>query len=141
MLLLGFPHAIALGVFGGALEFIPVAGWISTAAAIMSVGVVNHLHWIWMAALLGVWRIAVDYIISPRIMGHNLEIHPLAAIFAVLIGAEIGGIVGIYLAIPLMASLRLIWRACAEPEREGRGCSDLDVSLRAPSGFDEVASD
>ncbi len=121
MLLLRFPHAIALGVFGGVLEFIPVVGWITTAGAILSVGVVNHLHWIWMAVLLGLWRIAVDYIISPRVMGGHLEIHPLAAIFAMLVGGEIGGIVGIYLAIPLMASLRVIWRAWAGPEQEGRG--------------------
>ncbi len=39
--------------------------------------------------------------------------HPLAAIFAVLVGAEIGGIVGIYLAIPLIASMRVFWSVCA----------------------------
>jgi predicted PurR-regulated permease PerM len=51
MLVLRFPHAIALGVLGGVLEFIPVAGWMTTAAAIVGVGVLTHSHWIWMAAL------------------------------------------------------------------------------------------
>jgi predicted PurR-regulated permease PerM len=51
-------------------------------------------------------------------MGRQLEIHPLAAIFAVLVGAEIGGIVGIYLAIPLMAAMRVIWRLTAFPRSE-----------------------
>jgi len=120
MLVLRFPHAIALGFLGGLLEFIPVIGWMSTFGVIVSVGVVNHLHWIWMAALLGIWRAVQDYYASPRIMGRELKIHPLAAIFAVLVGAEIGGIVGIYLSVPLMASMRLIWRACAE-ERTGGG--------------------
>jgi predicted PurR-regulated permease PerM len=140
MLLLRFPHAIAWGAFGGVLEFVPVAGWITTAGAILSVGVVNHSHWIWMAVLLGVWRIAVDYIISPRIMGRHLEIHPLGAIFAVLVGAEVGGIIGIYLAIPLMASLRLIWRALASPEQEGGG-ADLEIALPTPSRFAGAARD
>lgn len=120
MLLLRFPHAAALGALGGLLEFVPVVGWMSTFAVIVSVGVVNHLHWIWMAALLGTWRVIQDYVASPRIMGHQLKIHPLAAIFAVLAGGEIGGLVGIYLSVPLMASMRVIWRVCAE-ERAGRG--------------------
>ena len=110
MLFLRFPHVIALAALGGLLEFIPVVGWLSTFAAMVGVGVVHHSHWIWMAALLGGWRLAQDYFTSPRIMERNLEIHPLAAIFAVLVGAELGGIIGIYLAIPIMASLRVIWR-------------------------------
>lgn len=115
LVVLRFPHAIALATLGGLLEFIPVAGWISTAAAIVGVGVVNHSHWIWMAAALTVWRLFQDYSATPRIMGRHLEIHPLAAISAVLVGAEIGGIVGIFLAVPVMASVRVIWNACADP--------------------------
>jgi predicted PurR-regulated permease PerM len=110
LLSLRFPHAIALGFLGGLLEFVPVVGWTSTFAVIVGVGVVNQAHWLWMAALLGIWRVIQDYFVSPRIMGHQLKIHPLAAIFAVLVGAEIGGIIGIYLAVPLMASMRVIWR-------------------------------
>jgi len=113
LLLLRFPHAIALAGLGGILEFIPAVGWMSTFAAILGVGMVNHSHWVWMAVMLGLWRLAQDYFTSPRIMGRQLEIHPLAAIFGVLAGAEIGGIVGIYLAIPLMASLGVIWRVRA----------------------------
>jgi predicted PurR-regulated permease PerM len=67
-----------------------------------------------MAAALTVWRLFQDYFATPRIMGRHLEIHPLAAISAVLVGAEIGGIVGIFLAVPVMASVRVIWNACAD---------------------------
>jgi predicted PurR-regulated permease PerM len=108
MLLLRFPHAIALGILGSILEFIPVAGWITAAAAIVTVGAVTHSHWIWMAALLGVWRLIMDYFISPRVVGHNLEVHPLLVIFAVMVGAEIDGIVGIYLSIPAIVVVRVI---------------------------------
>jgi predicted PurR-regulated permease PerM len=113
MLLLRFPHAVALAVLGGLLEFIPVVGWVTTFAMIVSVGVLDHLHWIWIAALLAAWRVIQDYIVSPRIMGSHLKIHPLAAIFAVLVGAEIGGIAGIYLSVPVMASISLVWREYA----------------------------
>ena len=120
MLLLGLPYAITLGVVAGVLEFVPVAGWMISATTIISVGVLTNSHWIWMAALLGLWRIIMDYWIAPRVMGHELEIHPLMAIFAVMVGGEVGGIVGIYLAVPLIAAVKVVWLNCmsssAQPE-------------------------
>jgi len=121
MLALGFPYAITLGVAAGVLEFIPLAGWMISATTIVGVGVLTNSHWIWMAALLGLWRIIMDYGIAPKIMGHELELHPLLAIFAVMVGGEIGGIVGIYLSIPLVAALRVIWKhsISASPPLQG----------------------
>jgi predicted PurR-regulated permease PerM len=122
MLVLGFPHAIALGFFGGVLEFIPVVGWMTSASAILLVGFFTHSHLIWMAGLLGLWRVCMDYLISPRVVGENLEIHPLLVIFAVMVGGEVGGIVGIYLSIPLMVVIRVIFQKCialrTHPESE-----------------------
>jgi predicted PurR-regulated permease PerM len=115
MLLLGFPNAIVLGVLAGILEFIPVAGWMSAAVIIVTAGALSHAHWIWMLALLAVWRILMDYGIAPRVMGHELEIHPLLAIFTLMVGGAVGGIVGIYLSVPLVAALRVIYRKCASP--------------------------
>ncbi|HXZ79182.1 MAG TPA: AI-2E family transporter [Terriglobales bacterium] len=139
LLLLGFPHAILFASLGGVLEFIPVAGWITTFATIVGVGLLNHCHWLWMAALLLIWRVIQDYFATPRIMGSHLKIHPLAAIFAVLVGAEIGGIVGVYLAVPLMAALRLIFSAYAG-ERTSRGhYHHFDAAPEVPSSLAETA--
>ena len=55
-----------------------MAGWITAAATIMTIGVVTHGHWIWMAALLGMWRVLIDYWIAPRVLGHELEIRFLS---------------------------------------------------------------
>jgi Predicted permease len=115
MLLLGFPNAIVLGVLAGILEFIPVAGWMTAAVVIVTAGVLSHAHWIWMLALLVIWRILMDYGIAPRVMGHELEIHPLLAIFTLMVGGAVGGIVGIYLSVPLVAALRVIYRRFASP--------------------------
>jgi predicted PurR-regulated permease PerM len=93
---------------GGILEFIPVVGWIIAATTMISVGVLTHSHWIWMAALLGVWRMLMDYWIAPHVMGHELEIHPLLAIFTLMVGGAIGGIVGVYLSVPVVAALRVV---------------------------------
>lgn len=131
-LLLRFPHPIALSVLGGLLEFIPGIGWVTTAAVIVGIGLVNQLHWIWMIGLLGAWRVIQDYYATPRVMGTHLKIHPLAAIFAVLVGAEIGGIVGIYLAVPLMASIRVIWRAYATQQARQNYIAISDTRSEAP---------
>jgi predicted PurR-regulated permease PerM len=113
MLLLGYRNALTLGVLAGILEFIPVAGWMIAAATIVTAGAIGHSHWIVMLILLCVWRVLMDYWISPRVMGHELEIHPLLAIFTVMVGGAVGGIVGIYLSVPLVATLRVIYRRFA----------------------------
>jgi predicted PurR-regulated permease PerM len=43
-------------------------------------------------------------------MGSRVELHPAAALFGVLVGAEIAGVVGVYLSIPIIATLRILWR-------------------------------
>jgi len=115
MLVLGFPHALALGILAGVLEFIPIVGWMLSATTIISVGILTHSHWIWAVALLGLWRLVMDYGISPRVMGHELEIHPLLAVFTLMVGGAIGGIVGVYLSLPIVASLRVVWRRFVQP--------------------------
>ena len=131
MLLLGFPNAIVLGVLAGILEFIPVVGWMTAAVIIVTAGALSHSHWIWMLALLVVWRILMDYGIAPRVMGHELEIHPLLAIFTLMVGGAVGGIVGIYLSVPLVAALRVIYRRFASPPVGATVVSDIVDSPEA----------
>lgn len=109
MLILRFPYAIVLGALGGVLEFLPVAGSILSAAAILTVGILTHSHWIWMAGLLGLWRLLQNFVNSPRIMGKTLALQPLTVLFALMIGGELGGIAGVFLAVPAAAVLRIVW--------------------------------
>jgi predicted PurR-regulated permease PerM len=137
MLVLGFPYAITLGTLAGILEFIPVIGWMTAAATIVTVGVLTNSHWIWMLALLAVWRISMDYGIAPRVMGHELEIHPLLAIFTLMVGGAVGGIVGIYLSVPLVAALRVIYQRFALPPA-GATVPGRFVDSREPTGETSV---
>ena len=109
MLVLRFPYALALGLLGGVLEFLPAVGWIASAVAILMVGFLTHSHWIWMAGLLVVWRLVQNYVTSPRIMGNSLELQPLTVVFALMVGAQVGGIAGVYLSVPAVAVLRIVW--------------------------------
>ncbi len=105
------PFALTLGTVGGALEFIPMAGPLLAGVAMMIVAVLaGYPHWGFLLLFLVVWRMVQDYVISPRIMGGSVELHPLAALFGILAGGEIAGILGVYLSIPVMASLRIVWR-------------------------------
>jgi predicted PurR-regulated permease PerM len=105
------PFALTLGTVGGALEFIPMAGPLLAGAAMMTVAVLaGYPHWAFLLLFLLVWRMVQDYVISPRVMGVSVELHPLAALFGILAGGEIAGILGVYLSIPVMASLRIVWR-------------------------------
>lgn len=107
---LSYPYALALAVGAGIMEFIPVAGPLVAAIAILGVGFLAGFSKLWVVVLfLGIWRLCQDYIVTPRIMGHGLELHPLVAIAAVLMGGELGGILGVYLSIPIAAAIRVIW--------------------------------
>lgn len=105
------PYALMLGTAGGALEFVPLAGPLLAGAAMITVAVLSgYQHWLFLLLFLFLWRMILDYVISPRIMGVSVELHPLAALFGILAGGEIAGILGVYLSIPVMASLRIVWR-------------------------------
>lgn len=108
---MGVPYALVLGTAGGIMEFIPVVGPLVAAVLIVGVALLtSYPHWFVLLIFLGAWRLIQDYVVSPRIMGKSMELHPLAAIFGVLAGGEIAGVLGIYLSIPVMASLRIVWR-------------------------------
>lgn len=105
------PYALVLGTAGGMMEFIPVVGPLVAAVLILGVSMLlSYSHWPILLIFLAAWRLVQDYVISPRVMGKSMELHPLAAIFGVLAGGEIAGVLGIYLSIPIMASLRIVWR-------------------------------
>ena len=124
MLVLRFPYALALGLLGGALEFLPVVGWIISAAAILTVGFLTHAHWIWMAGLVVAWRLVQDYVNSPRIMGNSLELQPLTVVFALMAGGQVGGIAGVYLSVPTVAVLRIVWLECLAIRRSPTALTD-----------------
>jgi predicted PurR-regulated permease PerM len=106
----GVQYALMLGTAGGILEFIPVVGPLVAAALIFGVALLTGSHWLIVLIFLICWRVVQDYVVTPRVMGKSMELHPLAAIFGVLAGGEIAGVLGVYLSIPVMASLRIVWR-------------------------------
>ena len=127
--LIGVPYALALGVIAGILEFIPLVG---PLIAVAFAGLVASFHSLDQALLVLIFcvvlRITQDYVIYPRLIGHGIHLHPFAVILAVVCGAELAGIPGIFLAIPVVAILSVGYRHWLEH----RGSEGLVAELLAP---------
>ena len=55
------------------------------------------------------FRLFQDYVISPHVMGHGVELHPLLVLFGVLAGGELAGIAGSFLSVPILALARILY--------------------------------
>lgn len=116
--LLRVPYAATLGVAAGVLEFLPLVGPL-VIAVVSAVVAAVHAPMLAVAVLvfLGVLRVVEDYVIYPRLVGSNMHLHPLAVIFAVLAGAELGGAVGVLLSVPVLATASATYRYFSAPSR------------------------
>jgi len=107
--LLGVPYAVILALVGAIGEFVPVAGTLTAGVAIIVVAALSGYHgFLALIVFLVLYRLFLDYVLQPLLLGSGVELPPLLVIFAVLAGEQIGGITGMFLAIPAMATLRLI---------------------------------
>jgi predicted PurR-regulated permease PerM len=107
---MGLPYAILLAAIAFPLEFIPLVGPLGAAVIIIAVSVVSgYAHVWWVVIFLGLYRLFQDYVLSPHLMSKGVELHPLMIILGVLAGGEIGGIPGIFLSIPVLALIRLLY--------------------------------
>jgi predicted PurR-regulated permease PerM len=104
-------YGLVLGLFAGALEFIPLVGPLVAAISILAVAFLTGYQHVWVLLLfLGCWRIVQDYVNAPKLMHKTVKLHPFTVILAVLAGAEIAGIIGVFLSIPVAAALQIFWR-------------------------------
>jgi len=114
------PYAFALGPAAGAMEFIPVVGPAVAGLIVLAVALLSGYSHMWLLLIfLLVWRGIQDYVSSPRIMGSTLELHPLAVLFGVLAGGEVAGVIGVFLSIPVLATLRILWHSWMLYRRSG----------------------
>lgn len=101
--LIGAPYPIVLGAVAGFLEFIPLVGPLISACLILGLSLTVSVKTALIAGVfLAILRMMQDYYIYPRIVGQGIKMHPLVVIMAILAGAEIGGLVGIFLSIPVV---------------------------------------
>jgi predicted PurR-regulated permease PerM len=110
--LIGLPSPLVLGLIAGTLEFVPLVGPLLVAVLVALLALLHSGFGMTFVVLLflGVLRIVHDYVVYPKIIGQGIHLHPLAVILAILAGAEIAGVAGIFLAIPVIAILTVSYR-------------------------------
>jgi predicted PurR-regulated permease PerM len=129
-MLIRLPHALLFGVLAGLLEFVPLVGPLVVA---LGTGLVAGFHSTGQAAavllFLGALRLVQDYVVFPRLVRRGIHMHPLGVILAILCGAELAGVAGIFLAIPVVAVLSVSYRHWLEH----RGSAGLVTDLLNPA--------
>jgi predicted PurR-regulated permease PerM len=127
--IVGVPYAILLGALGGLLEFIPMLGPLAAGVTIVVVGAVSGANVPLMIIFLLAYRVFQDYVLSPHLMGQGVEVHPLLVLFGVFAGAEVAGIPGTFLSVPVLAMVRIVYLRI----RKARLGSQI-ASTRTPVG-------
>ena len=111
-LLIGLPYAVLIGAAAIVLTVIPFLGAIIvffTALLIAFVQFGDWFHPLLVLAVFGIVQALEGLVISPKIMGGRVGLHPLTLIVAVMVGTTLlGGLLGGILAIPLTAALRVV---------------------------------
>lgn len=114
----GLKYFIGLALLAGLARFIPYVG---PAVAWTSYGLVAFFQGDTMFGLAPIWYVVLvvglawvmdlilDNFIGARLMGSALKIHPAAVMVSALVGANLFGLVGVVLAAPVVATLKLLW--------------------------------
>jgi predicted PurR-regulated permease PerM len=108
LLLLGIKYALLIGVFAGVVNIIPYLGAI--AGAVPAVLIALFTHGVGWALLVVAGFVLVNqaegHIIAPLVVGQRVGLTPLMVVIAILTGAELGGILGMFIAVPLAGVIK-----------------------------------
>jgi len=103
-------YALLLAVLIGVLEIVPIIGplFALTLAMIVTSSQLGLSTAMTVTAILWVIRIVEDYVVIPRVIGHAVQLHPLVTIFSVLAGETLAGGLGMLLAVPFAAAVKVV---------------------------------
>jgi len=129
----GVPFGVLLAALAALLEFIPVIGPLTAAAIAIIVALVTSFHHVVALLVFFIaYRLFQDYVLMPALMSGGIRLHPALVIFGFLAGEEIAGIPGMFLSVPVIASLVIIIRASARREPALAGEAATAVATPPP---------
>ena len=107
------PAALVLALLAGMLDVVPVVGFLLSAAPAVLLGFsVSPAVGLGVALFYVIYNLVENYYIQPKVYGQELQLSDLAVIAAFLVGAELGGVLGAVIALPLAAmypAVERIW--------------------------------
>ena len=108
-------YALLFGATVAVTEIIPYLGpWLGALPPLAYAIVVHPISALWVALLfLGIHQVE-GHVVVPNVMGNALRLHPLLVILGLTSGAEIYGLPGALIALPLLAVMRAIWEFFAD---------------------------
>src|SRR5215211_3890992 len=135
-------YALLFGSWVAFAELIPYLGpWLGAIPPLVYALVVDPLSAVWVALLfLGIHQIE-GHVVVPKVMGTALRLHPLLVIFGLLAGAELYGLPGVFVALPLLAVIRAIWEFFSERvelEPWAEGVVPVEVELEQTRSLEPV---
>jgi predicted PurR-regulated permease PerM len=108
--ILGVRYSLLLSLLAALFEFVPVAGPLIATVCIFVVAIFSGGASLFgIAVFLILYRLFQDYVLQPHLMSQGVAIPPMAVIFAVLAGERIAGFAGMFLSIPALAILRIVY--------------------------------
>ena len=107
--IMGVPFGVLLAVVAMALEFIPMIGPLTAVAVILLVTLISGAHFWTVVIFIVAWRMFTDYFLSVRLMGQGVQLHPLLVLLGVFGGAEVAGVAGSFLSVPVLAMARILY--------------------------------
>ena len=107
--ILGLPFGVLLAVVAMALEFIPMIGPLTAGAIILLVTLISGLYFWTVLIFIVAYRMFQDYFLSPHLMGQGVQLHPLLVLLGVFGGAEVAGVAGSFLSVPVLAMARIVY--------------------------------
>ena len=110
---LGLDYALPIGILTGLLSFVPFLGIGLGVTLALLVALLQFGDWsgvAWVAGIFMVGQLIEGYVITPRIVGERVGLHPVAVIFALAAFGQLFGFVGVLLAVPLAAVLLVALR-------------------------------
>lgn len=110
----GLNFGFLIGFFAGLLGFVPFVGAFVGFFVSLAVAIVQFWpDWIWILATVSVFalgQILENYVLQPRLIGHNVGLHPVWVMFALFAFGYLFGFVGVLIAIPAAAAVGVLVR-------------------------------
>jgi predicted PurR-regulated permease PerM len=113
LMIAGLPFGLVVGIAAGFLTFIPYLGAIGGFVVAMAIALVNFDGWsgpIAVAAIFGVGQVMEGNVLTPKLVGDRVGLHPVWIIFALLAGGTLFGFLGLLLAVPVSAGIGVLVR-------------------------------
>lgn len=118
LLAAGMPYSFLFGMGSGFLSLVPFVGPMVGFVGALAIGVLEHGF---VSALLragivfGLGELVEGYVLIPKILGDSLGLHPVVVLFVLLAGGAALGMLGVLIALPLAASLWIVFRELVLP--------------------------